>query len=319
MCTIIVERVTILVDPARWPAHGVLWAHLVSDHSLAELHAFAHGQRLARRRFDLDHYDVRGDEIPGLVAAGAVAVSGHELVRRLSASGLRIPQAERAAVRGPARLAELRAWWGELGDGSVVWAEVGDALLCRWQEPHRGYHDTRHLHDVLINLDLLWASGAELPRAALLAAWYHDAIYEGVPGQDERASAALARHDLEALGLLDAEAEQVARLVLSTDPSSEDGLIPADAGAAALLGDADLAILAASDQRYREYVDGVRREYAHVPPLEFVEGRLRILQDFLARRELFRTPTASKLWDQRARMNLTTEIRELSAERSALR
>ena len=32
---------SVLVDAARWPAHGRLWAHLVSDSSLAELHAFA--------------------------------------------------------------------------------------------------------------------------------------------------------------------------------------------------------------------------------------------------------------------------------------
>jgi predicted metal-dependent HD superfamily phosphohydrolase len=316
-----VSQVTILVDPARWPAHGQLWAHLVSDHSLAELHAFAHSQRLARRRFDLDHYDVREDELPALVAAGAVAVTGHELARRLEASGLRIPQARRDAERAPARLAELRAWWADLGDDSPAWADAGERLLARWQEPHRGYHDAEHLHDVLLHLDLLWASGAEVPRVALLAAWYHDAVYEGAPGADERASAKLARAELLALGEGPAVADQVARLILSTDPSAESGamLEPGDEDAAGLLGDADLAILAAPDARYRAYVEGVRREYAHVPPREFVEGRLRILQDFLARRELFRTPTASKLWDQRARMNLTTEIRQLSAERSALR
>jgi hypothetical protein len=31
----------ILIDDPRWPAHGRLWAHLVSDSDLDELHAFA--------------------------------------------------------------------------------------------------------------------------------------------------------------------------------------------------------------------------------------------------------------------------------------
>ncbi len=31
----------VLLDPARWPAHGTLWSHLVSDTSLAELHRLA--------------------------------------------------------------------------------------------------------------------------------------------------------------------------------------------------------------------------------------------------------------------------------------
>ena len=31
----------ILVDEPLWPNHGTMWAHLVSDASLDELHAFA--------------------------------------------------------------------------------------------------------------------------------------------------------------------------------------------------------------------------------------------------------------------------------------
>ena len=32
---------TVLIDQPIWPAHDTLWAHLVSDSSLDELHAFA--------------------------------------------------------------------------------------------------------------------------------------------------------------------------------------------------------------------------------------------------------------------------------------
>lgn len=81
---------TVLVDDPLWPAHGRLWAHLVSDESLDELHAFARAQDLPARGFDLDHYDVPEDAVPRLVAAGAVHVGGKELVRRLIASGLRV-------------------------------------------------------------------------------------------------------------------------------------------------------------------------------------------------------------------------------------
>lgn len=81
---------TILIDDPRWPAHGRLWAHLVSDESLAELHAFAAANGIPRRGFDLDHYDVPDEAHARLVAAGAVHVDGHELVRRLIASGLRV-------------------------------------------------------------------------------------------------------------------------------------------------------------------------------------------------------------------------------------
>ena len=82
---------TVLVDPPLWPRHGRYWSHLVSDASLAELHAFAERAGLPRRAFDLDHYDVPDEKHAELVALGAVPVSAGELIRRLRASGLRIP------------------------------------------------------------------------------------------------------------------------------------------------------------------------------------------------------------------------------------
>lgn len=85
----------ILIDEARWPAHGRLWAHLVSDASLDELHAFAGAAGIPPRAFDLDHYDVPDEAHARLVAAGAQLVDGHELVRRLVASGLRVTARER--------------------------------------------------------------------------------------------------------------------------------------------------------------------------------------------------------------------------------
>ena len=86
---------TVLVDDPLWPAHGRLWAHLVSDESLDELHAFALSHDLPPRAFDLDHYAVPEESIPRLVAGGAQHVGGKELVRRLIASGLRIPARDR--------------------------------------------------------------------------------------------------------------------------------------------------------------------------------------------------------------------------------
>jgi len=85
----------ILIDDPRWPAHGRLWSHLVSDSDLEELHAFAAANGIPRRGFDRDHYDVPEDALDRLVTAGAQRVSGHELVKRLIGSGLRITARER--------------------------------------------------------------------------------------------------------------------------------------------------------------------------------------------------------------------------------
>ncbi|GAA1620116.1 DUF4031 domain-containing protein [Leucobacter chromiireducens] len=86
---------TILIDAPSWPAHNRLWAHLVSDASLEELHHFAAANGIPARGFDHDHYDVPEELHGALVAAGAVHVSGNELVRRLIASGLRVRARDR--------------------------------------------------------------------------------------------------------------------------------------------------------------------------------------------------------------------------------
>jgi hypothetical protein len=84
--------VAVLIDPPAWPAHGRLWSHLVSDLSHAELHAFAEALGAPRRGFDRDHYDVPAALHQPAVWLGAEAVSSRELLRRLTAAGLRVPK-----------------------------------------------------------------------------------------------------------------------------------------------------------------------------------------------------------------------------------
>ena len=86
---------TVLIDQPIWPAHDTVWAHIVSDTSLDELHDFAQRAGIPRRGFDLDHYDVPARMWSELVALGAEPVGVREFVRRLEASRLRVPQRDR--------------------------------------------------------------------------------------------------------------------------------------------------------------------------------------------------------------------------------
>jgi hypothetical protein len=82
--------VSVLIDPPAWPGpRGLLWSHLVSDSSYAELHAFARALGIPERAFDRDHYDVPETLYAKALELGAIAVSSRTLVARLHAAGLR--------------------------------------------------------------------------------------------------------------------------------------------------------------------------------------------------------------------------------------
>lgn len=292
----------VLIDPPSWPAHGTVFSHLVSTSSLEELHGFAAAAGIPLRAFDEDHYDVPARRYSDLVDRGAQPVSGAGLVRALIASGLRVP-----ARRRPAKLrAALSSRWSALLPTDPG---LGQELMDRWAEAQRKYHTPSHLLAVLEALDqLLDTSDTAHRQSILLAAWFHDAVYQGVAGEDEQASAALARSRLRP-HLPEAAVEEIERLILLTrahDP------VPGDR-AGELLCDADLAVLGGSAQEYERYRTAVRLEYAHIPDEAFRQGRSRVLEQLLALDPLFRTRRARHRWTGAARLNLTAELRSLGA------
>lgn len=310
----------IFIDPPLWKAHGTLWSHLVSDTSYAELHEFAERVPLPRRGFDLDHYDVPASVHDRVVSLGAKSVSVRELTKRLREAGLRVKPVERESVKPLRRQEYLSQEWAKLAEYAGLaeepaaregWGCYGRDLLSRWSEPHRHYHDAQHLEDVLLSLNQLSIRGETILPETLLAAWFHDAVYAGEPELDERASAALAEKVLTELGFDSQLVEEVERYILATIPGAAPTAVPRSL---AQLLDADLAIFAAGQARYRRYADAIRLEYAHVPEQQFRQGRAKILRGYLDQPTLFRTKAAGQLWEQQARRNLAAEIDQLLAD-----
>lgn len=192
-------------------------------------------------------------------------------------------------------------------DTALLSSAQRDELLTRWREPHRKYHTVDHLVGVLRGIDDLAAVGAEFDRAPVeLAAWFHDAVYViGAPDNEER-SALLAEEMLAG----NAAAAETARLVRVT---TDHDVAENDPNAAALV-DADLAILAAPPQRYREYAAAVRAEYAQVPDELFRPGRAKVLADLLAHGFLFHTTAGRQRWEATARANLAAELDDLTRD-----
>ncbi|MET3812235.1 DUF4031 domain-containing protein [Arthrobacter sp. UYEF3] len=286
----------VYLDPPLWPAHGTHFSHLVSDTSLEELHAFARAAGIPERAFDGDHYDVAEARYSDLVATGAVPVEGRVLVRKLIASGLRIPARRRS---GSLKLPLLNRWNDVLPGHDALFLD----LLDRWGEEHRKYHGRTHLLAVLEALDRLSAPGRP-PRTVLLAAWFHDAVYRGIAGEDEEESARLAEERLVQAGLPADEVDEAARLVRMTADHRPD---PGD-GAAALLSDADLSVLGGEPAAYSRYLAAVREDFAHIGDADFAAGRAAVVRQLLELDPLFHTARGRELWQDAAWRNLRAEI-----------
>jgi predicted metal-dependent HD superfamily phosphohydrolase len=186
--------------------------------------------------------------------------------------------------------------------------EVRDSLVSAYADPARGYHDTQHLSEVLARLDELAANGTLFDRVpVVLAAWFHDAIYDGERDAEER-SAAWAEDALAGLAepRVVAEAARLVRLTETHRPDDDDAN-----GCA--LSDGDLGILAAPPERYSDYVVNVRREYSHLADDVFEAGRADVLRDLLAKPQLFHTAYALKHWEDAARANMEAELERLPA------
>jgi predicted metal-dependent HD superfamily phosphohydrolase len=178
--------------------------------------------------------------------------------------------------------------------------DLRDELIAAWDRP--GYHDLLHLTEVLDRLDRLAAAGAELDAPVVaLAAWFHDAVYDGEADDEERSAQWAER------ALPSTHADEVARLVRMTKHHRPDDGDPAGCA----LSDADLGILAAPRERYDAYVAGVRADHAHVGDDDFRRGRSAVLRELAAKPYLFHTAQGRELWEAAARANLERELEEL--------
>ena len=201
-----------------------------------------------------------------------------------------------------------------LVDPSYRWRLAGtetlrDEVAAAYAHPSRGYHDTRHLSEVLDRLDELAEHGAAYDETPVrLAAWFHDAVYDGERDAEERSATWAEEALADAVpGEVVGEVARLVRLTETHEPDDEDAN-----GCA--LSDADLGILAAPDARYAEYVAAVRREYAHLDDEVFALGRAAVLRTLADKPHLFHTAWARQQWEAAARVNLERELRELARQ-----
>ncbi|MDR2723167.1 MAG: hypothetical protein LBB54_05530 [Cellulomonadaceae bacterium] len=211
--------------------------------------------------------------------------------------------------------------------------EVAGHLIDRWNGPERHFHNLKHLVMVLHRVDEL-AQETHEPDLVRLAAWYHGAVFsperrvarvlgarpsstaegkvsEG--GEQSSKSASLARAELMSIGVPETKAVRVASLVEgmlrhAPDPKDVDSQV---------LNDADLGMLSLEPQLYKTYALGVRAEYKHISPADYLQTRITILEKLLARPHLYWSPVSAS-WEAAARQNIEAELAKLKAEQATM-
>lgn len=183
-----------------------------------------------------------------------------------------------------------------------------DVLVTAYQAPERHYHNLEHLAEMFKVVERL-ARAVENHGALHLAIWFHDAVYDSRAKDNERRSGELAVDLLGPLGVPDSTIERVVQMIWATAHTA--GAVPPALTDTQVLLDADLAILGASEERYRRYAADIRREYTWVPEADYRAGRTAVLEKFLAAPRIYHTQIMFEEGDARARANLRAEIASL--------
>lgn len=184
-------------------------------------------------------------------------------------------------------------------------ADLHAQLCAAYAEPQRHYHTLTHI-DHCLALFAECRTAAVRPDEIELAIWFHDAVYKPVSQKNEARSADWAARFLDAAGAGCAVTGRVRQLILATVHAA-----PANEADEQLLVDVDLSILGADESDYADFEEAVREEYRWVPGPLYRRERRRILQSFLDRAPLYRTPVLRERFEARAHANLAAAIASL--------
>lgn len=181
-----------------------------------------------------------------------------------------------------------------------------------WQELEKNYTPKKRHYHTLIHIKHMLRLAEENREAVedwdvfVFAIFYHDVVYRVLKSDNEEKSAMLAEKRLTQLGLSKDRIALCSVLILATKTHQ----ISTNSDCNLLL-DLDLSILGASWERYEEYARQIRREYSVYPDFLYKPGRKKVLERFLERDFIFKTPAFRAKFEAQARGNLHREISTL--------
>lgn len=180
-------------------------------------------------------------------------------------------------------------------------------LTTMYSKPNRAYHNLNHIIDCLQKLNRLNDSQPiEYKPEIELAFWFHDVIYDPYLKDNELKSAESAKLFLEKQKTNNSTLYFIYDLIMATIHK-----IPPKNESEAIMMDIDISILGSSPTIYKTYCDNIRKEYKMVPNFLYKRNRIKILEMFLNRKELYYTTNFKNQYETQARINIKNEIATL--------
>lgn len=196
-------------------------------------------------------------------------------------------------------------WHAILPAGAPFFAE----LIADYHTKNRHYHNLQHLVSLFEWSDA-YAGHLQEQDVVELAIFYHDIIYNPLRQDNEARSAECAVRELQHLGVQEEKVNRVATFIRAT--AKHDLGDAAAASDLAYFLDFDLAILGSDWNVYQNYTRQIRKEYKVYPGFLYKQGRIKVLQAFLAKPHIFFTAAIREQLETKARSNMQRELEILS-------
>lgn len=175
--------------------------------------------------------------------------------------------------------------------------KVFNKLVAAYSEKQRAYHTLQHLYECLVLLDSI-RSDLKDAYSVELALWFHDAVYDPQAKDNELKSVELFEKYM-AQDLSVEIVEKIKRWIIATQKHESTNELDLQ-----FLLDIDLAVLAASQERFEEYEQQIQQEYAWVDPDVYSIKRKEVLAHFYQAEPLYQTEYFQQNFEQKAKQNL---------------
>lgn len=179
-----------------------------------------------------------------------------------------------------------------------LWQELEKA----YTQKGRHYHNLSHLAH-MIGETLTILPEINDPDTLLCSIFYHDIIYNVRRQDNEEKSADLGIQRALDIGLGVKSAQLCCKQIVATKSHAFSENMDTN-----YLTDIDLSVLGAEPEVYQNYTAAIRKEYSIYPGFLYKKGRKKVLKHFLEMEYIFKTALFREKYEEKARINLKTEL-----------